>query len=97
MNSKITKIWLTLCWALRYRHKLYYERQPKLGETDLALQRLAISFSRGKLTWGKTVLSECRYKACGRKVWTLTRDSQICKRYNCYMAFYLHPERYTLK
>ena len=37
MNSKITKIWLILCWALGYHHKLYYERQPKLGETNLAL------------------------------------------------------------
>ncbi|HUW46105.1 MAG TPA: hypothetical protein VMW50_09980 [Dehalococcoidia bacterium] len=92
-------LWLTLCWAFGFHHRLYYEypRVPKIGDVDLAMQRLALIFSRGKLTWGKTALTEFKCKVCSRKFWTLTRDSPVCKRHSCYMAFHLHPERYTLR
>jgi len=91
------RVWLTLCWLFGIQHHLYYEKEPQIGEVDIAMQRLAIIFSRGRFTWGKTALSECRCKVCSRKFWTLTRDSQVCRRYGCYMKFHLHPERYTLR
>ena len=93
----MNKVWLTLCWLWGFHHKLYHEKQPKLNEVDVAMQRLTISLTSGKLTWGKTALSECKCKVCGRKFWTLTRDSVVCKRYGCYMAFHLHPEQFTLR
>lgn len=93
------RFWLTLCWAFGFHHRLYYEypKVPKLSDVDLAMQRLALIFSHGKLTWGKTALAECKCKVCTRRFWTLTRGSPVCKRHSCYMAFHSFPERYTLK
>lgn len=96
-DNNMIKVWLTLCWLFGFHHKLYYEKQPKIDDVDAMMQRLAMTFSRGKLTWGKTALSECRCKVCNRKFWTVTRNSVLCKRYSCYMKFHLHPEQFTLR
>lgn len=90
---------LTLKWFWLPHHRLYYEypKVPKISDVDLALQRLAIIFSRGKLTWGKTALREYKCKVCSRRFWTLTKDSPVCRRYNCYMRFHSFPEQYTLR
>lgn len=96
-SRSVYRFWLTLCWLFGMRHKQYYEKQPKIGDVDAAMQRLVMMFTRGRFTWGKTAVSECQCKVCGRKFWTLTRNSMVCRRYGCYMRFHLHPERYTLK
>jgi len=96
-SNQLRRIWLTLCWACGFRHKLYYEKQPQISDVDAAMQRLALIFTRGRFTWGKTALVGCQCKVCGRKFWTLTRDSTVCRRYGCYMKFHLHPEQYILK
>ena len=96
-DSRATKVWLTLCWFWGFHHKQYYEKEPKVGDVDAMLQRLALTFSRGHLTWGKTAVLEYKCKVCGVKFWTLTRNSQVCRRYGCYMKFHLHPERFTLR
>jgi len=95
--SLLLRVWLTLCWAFGFHHKLYQEKEPKISNTDAAMQALAIRFSLGRLTWGKTALAECRCKVCSRRFWTLTRSSVVCRRYSCYMKFHLHPEQYTLR
>jgi len=97
MESKAYRVWLTLCWLFGLQHKQYYEKQPKIGDVDATMQRLVMIFTSGHLTWGKTALHECRCVVCGRKFWTLTRNSQVCRRYGCYMKFHLHPEQFTLQ
>lgn len=95
-ENTLYKVWLTLCWAFGFHYKLYRESAPKIGDVDVTMQRLAMIFSKGRLTWGKTALSECKCKVCGRKFWTLSWKSVVCKRYGCYMTFHLFPERYAL-
>lgn len=91
------KAWLTLCWLFGFHHKLYHEKQPKIGDVDVVMQALAMRFSLGRFTWGKTALSEYKCKVCGITYWTVTRNSVLCKRYGCYMKFHLHPEQFTLQ
>jgi len=93
----VNKVWLTLCWLCGFHHKQYYEKKPKIGDVDVAMQKMAMIFTRGRLTWGKTAVHECKCSVCGRKFWTLTRGSQVCKRYGCYMKFHLNPKQFTLK
>lgn len=97
MGLTFRKILLTLRWFWLPHHKQYYEKKPRIGDVDVAMQKMAMTFTMGRLTWGKTALHECKCKVCHRKFWTLTKGSQVCRRYGCYMKFHLYPEQFAMR